>query len=63
MHGTRSGKAIGRPATAVAVAASTDIRALSHDGLSMVAMAGKLDRLRRCSSNFCGPCESVWEIK
>jgi hypothetical protein len=40
-HGTRSGKEIGRPATVVTRA--TEIRALAHGGLSMAAIARKLD--------------------
>ncbi len=40
-HGTRSGKAIGRPATIAGRA--TEIRALAHEGLSMAAIARKLD--------------------
>jgi putative DNA-invertase from lambdoid prophage Rac len=40
-HGTRSGKAIGRPATIANRA--TEIRALAHEGLSMAAIARKLD--------------------
>jgi len=40
-HGTRSGKAIGRPATIVGRA--TEIRALAHQGLSMAAIARQLD--------------------
>jgi putative DNA-invertase from lambdoid prophage Rac len=39
-HGTRSGKAIGRPATIAQRA--TEIRALAHEGLSMAAIARKL---------------------
>jgi DNA invertase Pin-like site-specific DNA recombinase len=39
-HGTRSGKAIGRPAT-IALRV-TEIRALEHEGLSMAAIARKL---------------------
>jgi putative DNA-invertase from lambdoid prophage Rac len=40
-HGTRSGKAIGRPATVAKHA--TEIRALAHEGLSIAAIARKLD--------------------
>jgi putative DNA-invertase from lambdoid prophage Rac len=40
-HGMRSGKAIGRPATVAKRA--TEIRALAHEGLSMAAIARKLD--------------------
>jgi putative DNA-invertase from lambdoid prophage Rac len=40
-HGTRSGKAIGRLATVAERA--TEIRALRHQGLSMVSIARKLD--------------------
>jgi DNA invertase Pin-like site-specific DNA recombinase len=40
-HGTRSGKAIGRPATIANRA--TEIRALAHQGLSMASIARKLD--------------------
>lgn len=40
-HGTRSGKAIGRPATIAKRA--TEIRALANEGLSMAAIARKLD--------------------
>jgi putative DNA-invertase from lambdoid prophage Rac len=40
-HGTRSGKAIGRPATAAK--RTTEIRALAQEGLSMAAIARKLD--------------------
>jgi DNA invertase Pin-like site-specific DNA recombinase len=36
-HGTRSGKAIGRPATAAARA--VEVRALRHEGLSLTAIA------------------------
>jgi DNA invertase Pin-like site-specific DNA recombinase len=39
-HGTRSGKAIGRPA--IVAARATEIRALAHEGLSMAAIARKL---------------------
>ena len=39
-HGTRSGKAIGRPATIAARV--TEIRALAHGGLSMAAIARQL---------------------
>jgi lambda repressor-like predicted transcriptional regulator len=39
-HGTRSRKAIGRPATVASRA--TEIRALEHDGLSMAAIARQL---------------------
>jgi putative DNA-invertase from lambdoid prophage Rac len=39
-HGTRSGKAIGRPAPVANRA--TEIRALAHSGLSMAAIARKL---------------------
>ncbi len=40
-YGTRSGKAIGRPGTVAKHA--TEIRALVHEGLSMAAIARKLD--------------------
>jgi hypothetical protein len=40
-HGTRSGKAIGRPATIAGRA--NEIRALASEGLSMAAIARKLD--------------------
>jgi len=39
-HGTKSGRPIGRPATAVA--RHTEIRALAHQGLSMAVIAKKL---------------------
>jgi putative DNA-invertase from lambdoid prophage Rac len=40
-HGTRSGKAIGRPATVAKRV--TEMRALAHQGLSMAAIARTLD--------------------
>ena len=39
-HGTRSGRAIGRPATVAARA--TEIRALAHQGVSMAGIARQL---------------------